>query len=390
MKVVYEEHLNEFNKTHNQSNQNSDSQSSLLDDEDDGLILSNDNVVLDFDLYKKFWSLQEYFRQPTNCFKLLHWKNFTDCANETIELFSNFKIDNSNCNLHALDSQDRNYFPKYLTSQKLLELQLCDSNFRRNILIQFLILFQYLIGKIKSKTEQQVLNEDQLKWVKDTTEKVLELIAKTPTNGEQIKNSVTHILTREEFWSNWKNESCTELKKCNQPPNKKQKTSEITKINLGQRIKEAERQNKIIIGSDQLTNCWNLNQDNWNACKDKSRVFEPKIEEFFESVLTSEEGFENRDIYISDQTYCWRALRLLCRQSPTFFPPNNTNQIKTVKDYIDNTIIALKGNEKAVENESNHKPEEVEPETNSTVEIKSTTNSSNSNSNNSEELYNLE
>ena len=43
------------------------------------------------------------------------------------------------------------YFAKYLTSQNLLELQLGDSNFRRYILLQFLILFQYLDAPVKAK-----------------------------------------------------------------------------------------------------------------------------------------------------------------------------------------------------------------------------------------------
>ena len=43
------------------------------------------------------------------------------------------------------------YFAKYLTSQNLLELQLGDSNFRRYVLIQFLIMFQYLEAPVKFK-----------------------------------------------------------------------------------------------------------------------------------------------------------------------------------------------------------------------------------------------
>lgn len=44
------------------------------------------------------------------------------------------------------------FFAKYLTNQKLLELQLSDSNFRRCVLLQFLILFQYLDSQVKFKT----------------------------------------------------------------------------------------------------------------------------------------------------------------------------------------------------------------------------------------------
>jgi THO complex subunit 1 len=44
---------------------------------------------------------------------------------------------------------DTSYFAKYLTSQKLLQLQLNDSQFRRYILVQLLITFQWLTQTTK-------------------------------------------------------------------------------------------------------------------------------------------------------------------------------------------------------------------------------------------------
>ena len=36
----------------------------------------------------------------------------------------------------------------------------------------------------------------------------LVLIQETPPDGEQFANVVKHVLEREEFWNNWKNEGC--------------------------------------------------------------------------------------------------------------------------------------------------------------------------------------
>lgn len=47
------------------------------------------------------------------------------------------------------DSQ--HFFAKFLTNPKLLALQLSDSNFRRSVLVQCLILFQYLRSTVKFK-----------------------------------------------------------------------------------------------------------------------------------------------------------------------------------------------------------------------------------------------
>lgn len=51
----------------------------------------------------------------------------------------------------SLKSGER-FFAKYLTNSKLLALQLSDSNFRRAVLMQFLILFQYLQLTVKFKS----------------------------------------------------------------------------------------------------------------------------------------------------------------------------------------------------------------------------------------------
>lgn len=385
MQVKFDEEPGDF--TANRTNGLDTSKSG---EDDEGLILTNESIALDFDRYKKFWSLQEYFRTPALCYKPIPWKKFTECADETIELFANFKTDSS-CNLHLLDSLDRNYFPKYLTSPKLLELQLCDSNFKRSVLIQFLILFQYLTGKVKFKTEQQVLNEDQLKWVKETTERVHELIAKTEPNGEDVRDAVTSILGREEFWSNWKNEACTELKKCNEPPKKRMKTAadSTPKVNLGERIRQSEQRKELVIGSEQLTKIWNLNQDNWNACKTKNRVFVPTVDDYFESVLT-EDGLKYKEIYTDEPLYCWRALRLLAKQSPSFFVPS-TFAVKPVREYIENTIDRLASAKAASENNNSQNPNPANSSSSNSNSTNSNPNSNpNSNSNSEELVYNLE
>lgn len=56
-----------------------------------------------------------------------------------------------NADVEMQENKEQHYFAKFLTNQKLLELQLSDSNFRRCVLIQFLILFQYLTSTVKFK-----------------------------------------------------------------------------------------------------------------------------------------------------------------------------------------------------------------------------------------------
>ena len=44
------------------------------------LFSCSSNVPIDFNLYKKFWALQDYFRNPTQCYTAAAWKPFTDVS----------------------------------------------------------------------------------------------------------------------------------------------------------------------------------------------------------------------------------------------------------------------------------------------------------------------
>ena len=79
-------------------------------------------------------------------------------TSSVLSAFSSLKLDDkrscpSNRKVESSDAshEETHYFAKYLTNRNLLELQLSDSNFRRYVLLQFLILFQYLNSTVKFK-----------------------------------------------------------------------------------------------------------------------------------------------------------------------------------------------------------------------------------------------
>lgn len=44
---------------------------------DDSLVDSeNDQVKIDYNLYCKFWALQDFFRNPNQCYNTVQWKTF--------------------------------------------------------------------------------------------------------------------------------------------------------------------------------------------------------------------------------------------------------------------------------------------------------------------------
>lgn len=34
------------------------------------------SIPIDYNLYRKFWSLQDYFRNPVQCYEKVSWKTF--------------------------------------------------------------------------------------------------------------------------------------------------------------------------------------------------------------------------------------------------------------------------------------------------------------------------
>ena len=75
----------------------------------------------------------------------------SDNVKEICRIFENYKHEGS-----TKISTNEAYFAKFLTSERLLTLQISDANFRRHILVQILTLFQYLISEVKFKPNKLV------------------------------------------------------------------------------------------------------------------------------------------------------------------------------------------------------------------------------------------
>ncbi|XP_045742916.1 THO complex subunit 1 isoform X3 [Mirounga angustirostris] len=259
------------------------------------------SIPIDYNLYRKFWSLQDYFRNPVQCYEKISWKTFL----------------------------------------KLMDLQLSDSNFRRHILLQYLILFQYLKGQVKFKSSNYVLTDEQSLWIEDTTKSVYQLLSENPPDGERFSKMVEHILNTEENWNSWKNEGC--------PSFVKERISDTKPTRIARKRTAPEDflgkgpNKKILMGNEELTRLWNLCPDNMEACKSETREYMPTLEEFFEEAIEQadpENMVENEYKAVNNSNYGWRALRLLARRSPHFFQPTN-QQFKSLPEYLENMVIKL-------------------------------------------------
>ncbi|XP_057318707.1 THO complex subunit 1 [Microplitis mediator] len=312
---------------------------------------SENKIQMDYNLYRKFWALQDFFRNPNQCYNKMHWKVFSAHASSVLSAFSSFKLeDQRTCSVTGVNKEftveniykETHYFAKYLTNQKLLELQLSDSNFRRYVLLQFLILFQYLNSTVKFKTETHELKLDQVEWVKATTDQVYALLIETPPDGRVFTEIVKNILKREEHWNTWKNDGCPAFKKplYNSGGNDEPRKLKKLKRRIGDVIRDAQCIGKFNMGNSELTKLWNLCPNNLEACKSKDRDFLPLLETYFEeAIMQSDPAAMVDDEYkkVNDGNFGWRALRLLARRSPHFFVHGN-NPINKLPEYLETMI----------------------------------------------------
>ncbi|KAF9282879.1 hypothetical protein BGZ68_005694 [Mortierella alpina] len=122
------------------------------------------------------------------------------------------------------DAAPTAYFPKFLTSPKLLQLEMADPYFRKHILIQFLIIIQYLqdhnasakeaYAKIpnpnKSFQPQWVLEDKDQEWAEAIKPKIYAELKEIGLESGDARylNTINFVLDDEESWVQWKAENC--------------------------------------------------------------------------------------------------------------------------------------------------------------------------------------
>ncbi|KAL1738766.1 THO complex subunit 1 transcription elongation factor-domain-containing protein [Schizophyllum fasciatum] len=111
------------------------------------------------------------------------------------------------------------FFAKYLTSPELLDLEIADTQFRRQFLFQLLVLLHHLLtftpsakplyaGNNRSVQMDFTLEGENERWVQETWRRAMEELRQTAPNGKLFADTVSVILERERNWVAWKAVTC--------------------------------------------------------------------------------------------------------------------------------------------------------------------------------------
>lgn len=303
-------------------------------------------VLSNSELYPIFWRLQQDFSDPTRLFAKAHFTAFQKGLAVTLAKFkktptvvSTKSTDDTKRGVkrklgegrdgEATDHFVNTYNPKYLTSRDLFDLELSDLAFQRHIMVQALILIDFLLSlteKAKKKlaaleaTNKSMLysftlGADDAMWATDVRTTITKYLEQTPTLalGRFYHRVVDTILARDKNWVRWKVESCPSIVRDPVP----------TELELEARkgARDAARLRRVPErppGAIDLSFLDEGQGGGLEALKHPSRYTAPSAEELIEGVRTDKLDQEmaadeaesaSLDNAISNKT--WRALRLV-------------------------------------------------------------------------------
>ncbi|KAI8896908.1 THO complex subunit 1 transcription elongation factor-domain-containing protein [Globomyces pollinis-pini] len=323
-----------------------DTTESLNKDKQDTLPNSNDHMNLkpndesnqksqtdpiDLDsFYNQIWDLQKYFSNPPLVFEPTHFLVLQSNMDSVIKKFEEIQAENdqmlSERKRRHRDERSQvvhtpqHFFPKYLTSKKLFDLQLSDPFFRRQILTQFLILSSFLcycleITKtpgVANKSVQYTLSitPEQEQWLQTCKTKTLKILERISPHGRTYYKTIISVMTHEKNWVNWKENSCKTFE-----------LNPINDINPTTRIRglKASKATDIhFIGNDELDRLWTFGKDLDEQLKGtRDQTYLKELDEMMEmmnsqvanDLKTPLDGLEEEYFVWHDKRFNWLLYR---------------------------------------------------------------------------------
>lgn len=313
-------------------------------------------TLQDPDFYSTLWSLQQYFSHPPSLDgpavgspPKTPFQTFRDKSDFVLpQLFEQTKKEKAMTGTEdgmgkkrkreAMEGQDAGGFfhPRFLTGKRLFEYELADSSFRRQILVQYFILFQFLLNLTPAHAGKQAftggmprtftLEQADEQWVKSKIGGIKEEL-KRIIGGTSFEDTVFSIIRQEAHYVQWKNDGCPEGS-FEIPALDPDSASEPARA-WAKRLNSPAPYN-FKVGSRPLSMLWNNGFTNINQLKGREKA--TTVEALDEEIRRIEEDEEDDKAMGQDNpeklaankerktTSTWRALRLASQTSLKFFP----------------------------------------------------------------------
>jgi len=261
----------------------------------------------DFNLYERFWKLQRFFAGP---FVLSSFPDFKTCLETTLGAFDSKP-------LLAMDQQTADFFPKYLTSGRLLSLQLADPRLRRYVLVQILLFLRQISSDPVASS-----NADMTMQLNTWRTRCVRLLNQIPPKGKEFTEALVAAIDREVVWESWKKEKCPVIEQQGVPPESIARVPRSESFSVLLQSQQQQQQElqppKWAIGKQQ-SQSWRdaLTPDDEEDDGEDDDFFVPDRDEIFLMVHSQRmaDVFQLPDYDFSaydprkDHLYCWQGMR---------------------------------------------------------------------------------
>lgn len=300
------------------------------------------------ELYGIFWALQDVFSNPTKAFLPSELQAFQKGLEMTLKKFKSIpKALRTQGSSGAIESNSKKrkrntsdeygelantFNPKYLTSRDLFELEVHDMTFQRHILVQSLILIEFLLSltpKAKKRlTEVKAqramlynftLSDEDATWANNMRSAIATYLQDGP-DGKFYFRMVDNVLARDKNWVRWKVESCPPIQR---PPIS---TDEYVGAKEGAKKACTSRRLKTPMGALDLEFVHDTeNVNNLETLRNPKRYLAPTIDGLLRDISTAEldiefaEGEEKKILEETKAARSWMLLRLAAKNKFALF-----------------------------------------------------------------------
>ncbi|KAI9715180.1 MAG: hypothetical protein M1812_006159 [Candelaria pacifica] len=301
-------------------------------------------------LYSIFWSLQQDFSNPTRLFATENFEAFKKGLEATIFKFQEVHKEQENRGTLKVSEDHKRGFkrsregddefasifnPKYLTSRDLFELEISDLSFRRHVLVQALILIDFLVSltpKAKAKLTglptpnksvlyDYTLSDDDAKWATQTRSTVANYLQQGP-EGKFYYRMVDTVLSRDKNWVRWKAENCPPIDRPPITPDEFLKAKQA-----GEKATASKRLRSTPLGSLDLSFLSESDAEKGSErLRDPAKWALPTPESFLpgiakdeEAVKTAETDEERQRARDAKASKMWRMLRIASKSKSKLF-----------------------------------------------------------------------
>ncbi|KAK9915708.1 hypothetical protein WJX75_002974 [Coccomyxa subellipsoidea] len=304
------------------------SHSTPVEDVPEGTVDSNGQPV-DATFYATFWGLQDVFQHPYAAMEPSKWAGTITDIKRVLAEFTKQPVALASSSGGEGEGgllEEAALTVKYLSSPKLMRLQLQDAALRRHFLLQALLFLhacQNPVVKTGTAAAQQAkkeaLRSKQVLEAEELEGLLYAELQRTPKHGAHFCAAVRTILTRETQWTKWKSEGCQGYER--------KEVAQLTPLALDAALQAAaaapSNPNRVDTGSEALNRLWNITRDNMSCLKgDANRRKTPSLQEHLAPVIMEmdpEEGIEDQYKTKKDEVYSWKALRLIARTNLPIF-----------------------------------------------------------------------